>query len=177
MSYAAVRAATVAWFNTAGIEGLQKVYQDMPWFLDAAEWNVTPGRPWGAVGFIHLDSSNESRITVGAENPTLPADAVGYKQVEYVLSLGLQYQYLIPATLPADVAADVWVEGLDSLIDAVKARIRQDPLLGATSDVIFQAGQDDNDIRVESDLPIYDAGVRVYSFHRVQFNLTEIINA
>ena len=177
MSYAAVRAALVAWFEAANVTGLQQVYKDMPWFLDAAQWNITPARTWGAVGFIHIDSSSESRMTVGAQNPLKLADTVGLKQVNYVVSLGLQYQFLIPATLANGDEADVWVDGLDSLIDALKTRIRSDPLQGASSSVIFQAGQDDNDIRVESDLPIHEPGVRVYSFHRIQFNLTEIITA
>lgn len=177
MSYTAVRAALQDWFEGAAITGMQKIYLDMPWFMDAAQWNITPGRTWAAVGFVHIDSSNESRITVGAKNPTLPANAVGYKQVQYVVSLGIQYQYLIPATLSGTDEEDAWVVGLDAITDAIKTRIREDPLQGTTSNVIFQAGQDDNDIRVDSDLPIHEPGVRVYQFARVQFSVTEIINA
>lgn len=190
MSYAAVREAIVDYFSAATITGIQKVYRDMPWFIEAAQWQIevpvtepAPGdvpRTWAAVAFVHIDQSAESRITVGAPGPsTTPADAIGYKEVRYVVSLGMQYQYLVPVVLPDGYEADAWVDGLDTIIDTVKSLIRADPLLGTNgSGVIFQAGQDDLDIRVESDFPISDpVGNRVYSFHRVAFNVTEIINA
>lgn len=177
MTYATVRQALVTYFAAQSITGLQHIYRDMPWYTEAAQWNITPGRTWAAIAFIHLDDSDESRITTTARTPTQPSNAVGFKQVHYRISVGLQFQYMIPTELQGTDDADAWTDALDSLIDGIKTAIHADPNLG-TPGVIFQAGQSNNDMRVQSDLPVYDApNSRIYSFHRVSFDLSEIINA
>lgn len=166
MSDGAVRVALRDFFQTPVITGLQKVYLDEPWIIQGANWNVDAG--WGAVGFIHLDTSKESRLTLGAA-------IGGSKRVEHTVGLVIQYQYLIPDTLPDGVDEDAWVGPFDQIIDAVKARIHSDPTLGSPS-IIFQGGQDNDDIRVSRDLPQKDIG-KVIVFAVVEFNVTEIIQA
>lgn len=167
MSYATVRQALVAYF--ASIAGIQTMYRDSPWFLDQAQWGLEADKQWGAVAFLHIDRSSESRIT-------LPA-GTGSKEIEYVVSLVVQYQYLIPSILGNGLREDDWVVGLDTIIDTVKARLRADQTAGTgLGGVIFQVGENPSDITVDQDLPILDVG-RVYSLTRVEFNVTEIITA
>ena len=167
MGYATVRTALASYL--AGIPGIQLLLRDAPSFLDGANWSLDVGTTHGAVAFFHIDQSNESRIS-------LPA-ITGQKEVNYTISFLIQYQYLLPAQYEDAQTADEWVDGLDTIIDEVKKRIRADPTAGTgIGGVIFQIGQDPGDIAIEQDLPILD-GNRTYSFTRIELHLTEIIVA
>lgn len=169
MSDSAVRQAIQAWFASAAIPGVQTVYLDEPWIVQGADWNVTSESGWGAILAIHLDSSDETRITMPA--------LTGNKRVDHKVGVLIQYQYLIPSQLPSGVMEDDWVNGLDQIIDAVKARIRSDPNMGtAPGGVIWEAGQSPADIRITRDLPKLDPG-RIVSWNLVEFDVTEIIVA
>lgn len=167
MSDSAVRLAIQDFFANPKIDGIQRVYRDVPWFLDGAQWEVYDQRGWAAVCAVHLRSSNESRVTLPWKD--------GSKQVQHTVGMIIQYQYLIPTQFNFDEAEDSWVEGLDAIVDGIKDRIRSDYTMGH-SDVIFQAGQDRNDIRIQRDVPIIDKG-RVVSWNVIEFNVTEIIQA
>jgi hypothetical protein len=155
-------------FQTPAIKGLPKVYLDEPWIIQGANWNVQAELGWGAVGFTHLDTSSDTRITLGAA-------IGGQKEVKHTVGFCVQFQYLIPASLPAGVDEDAWVDPFDSIIDGIKNRIRSDPTLGGAG-AIFQGGQDPNDIRVTRDLPQEDVG-KIIVFAVVEFDCLEIITA
>ena len=165
MADGAVRQAIQNFFLNPSIDGVQHVYLDVPWFLDGAQWDVFDNRGWAAVASIHLDRSQESRIT-------LPF-GTGSKNVEHNVGLILQYQYLIPAKFQQGEFEDAWVTGLDQIVDAVKDRIRSDYTFNSNG-VIWQSGQQANDIRITRDVPTVDLG-RVVSWNVVEFSVTEII--
>jgi len=167
MADGAVRIAIRNFFQAPLIPGIQQVYLDIPWFIDGAQWDVLDGSGYAAVASVHLNTSQESRITLPWKS--------GQKQVNHAVGLVLQYQYLIPSSFAPDEAEDAWVTGLDAIIDAVKDRIRSDYTFNNTN-VIFQAGQDAGDIRVTRDVPVIDVG-RVIAWTVVEFNVTEIIQA
>jgi hypothetical protein len=167
MSYTTARAALVAFFT--GIDGIQRMYADAPWIIEGANWQLNAGTTYGAVAFIHIDQSSEARITLPAQT--------GQKQISYTVSLLIQYQYMIPPYLALGTSEDAWVVGLDLIVDAVKAQIRSDQKAGTgPAGVIFQQGEGTSDLRVAQDLPIADED-RVYSYTRVEFDVTEIITA
>lgn len=168
MTDANVRAALRDFFQTPPLLGLQKVFLDEPWIIQGANWDVQSQSGWGAVAFIHLDTSHESRITLGAA-------IGGSKQVDHTVGLVIQYQYLIPAALPDGTDEDAWVGPLDQIIDGVRTRIHSNPNAGNPA-VVFQFGQDNNDIRVTRDLPKIDNG-KIVVFTLVEFDVTEIIQA
>lgn len=167
MADGAVRKAIQQFFSSPEIDGIQRVYKDVPWFLDGARWEVYDQRGWAAVCAVHLTSSRESRVTLPWKD--------GSKQVNHTVGMIIQYQYLIPTQFTFDEAEDSWIEGLDSIVDGIKNRIRSDYTMGNT-DVIFQAGQNPNDIRIQRDVPIIDKG-RIVSWNVVEFDVTEIIQA
>lgn len=167
MADSAVRVAIRDFFTAPEIDGIQKVYLDVPWFVDGAAWEVYDSRGWAAIASVHLDTSRESRITVPWK--------FGSKQVQHTVGLLIQYQYLVPVSFAPNEAEDAWVEGFDQIIDAIKDRIRSDYTM-ASSGIIFQAGQDNDDIRVSRDVPTVDVG-RVVVWCVVEFNVTEIIQA
>lgn len=167
MSDSAVRQAIQQFFAAPAIDGIQRVYADVPWFMDGANWDIFGGQGWAAVAAVHLDRSSESRLT-------LPF-GTGSKHVEHNVGLMIQYQYLIPNTLELDEAEDSWVTGLDSIIDAVKDRIRSDYTFNSNG-VIWQAGEQRDDLRITRDVPSVDVG-RVVCWAVLEFSVTEIIES
>lgn len=149
--------------------GLTKLYKDAPWEMSGDNWQKAeiPGTP----AFIHLDNYSESRIALGGEHG-------GKKQVDYTVSLVLLYQYLIPSDLEGS-DKDVWVEGLNDLLDAVVDRMRSDRSFGcAAAGPIFEAGNQDQGIQISRDLPHWDhGGGKVRAWVRVEFKVTEIVDA
>jgi hypothetical protein len=164
MGRATVRAALQSFLT--GTTGLTTLYKDAPWEMTGDNWqtNGLPGTP----GFLHLDHSSESRISLGGDHG-------GFKQVDYTASLVLLYQFVIPS----DVASkDVWVDGLDTLLDAVVTKIRSDRAFGTNGTVIFEAGNQDQGIQISQDLPHWDhGGGKVRNWVRVEFKVAEIVPA
>lgn len=182
MSDTTARAAVVTFFKNANITGLEQVYRDMPWFIDGSKWGMALNNGWGAICYVHIDQTQESRITfLGADLLGAPT---GQKQIDMTVSLIVAYQFLIPTKGTDDVVEDMWVSPLDELLDAMRALLRSDPTLGtgaesAMADApVFQAGQGENDIRQTRDLPRLDLlNGRVVSWNRIEFDLTQIITA
>ncbi len=191
MGYTEVRAAVVAYFQAAidadpkQLDGIAYVYRDAPWWVDGASipFLVTGERLWAGALFVHFDRSTESRIALPAPNVTtgrtIAGGFVGQKNVTYTCTLGLLYQYLIaseyPVALNGKPPGDEWAEGLDHIIDQLKALIHADPNLGHPS-VIFEAGQANDGITLDQDAPSENNGV-VNQWSGLQFVIEEIITA
>lgn len=173
MPASTVRAAVASWISGGNIAGLNTVYRAQPWFVDGQKWNLSAQLGSGAVGFVHILEEAERRLTFPAESPANTSGVVGEKEITYTLGFVVLYQYLIP-TDPA--SEDDWVDPLDTLLAAIKARLRSDPTLGTGGDPIFEAAQDPNDCRTVHDLPRRDSGT-VQSWNVVEFHATEIIQA
>lgn len=164
MTAANVRAQIITYLGA--INGITTLYRDAPYELTGDNWqsNNLPGTP----AFIHMNTSDESRITVPA--------GTGWKHVEYEVSLVALYQYWIP---DGATAKDSWVAGQDSLVDAIVAQIRKDPAFGSVNgSPIFEAGNQDSGIRVTRDMPHWDqGGGKVMAWFRVDFRVTELVQA
>ena len=173
MSAGTVRAAVASWISGGAIAGLNSVYRAQPWFLDGQKWNLSAQLGSGAVGFVHIVEETERRITFPAEGPANTSGAVGQKMVTYTIGFVVLFQYLIP-TDPA--SEDVWVDPLDTMLEAIKARLRSDPTLGTGGSPIFQAAQDPNDCHIMHDLPKRDSGL-VMSWNVIEFHADEILQA
>jgi hypothetical protein len=183
--YTSVREAIRSWIDTGTIPGVGHVFRDGPWYLDGSAFNLTPGQPWGAVVFIHIDSSSETRLTLAAPNPYIAQQPVGQKSVEYVVSIVVQYKFQLPQFFAPGETEDMWVLPLDLIIDALKTRLRQDPTLGTGGSPIWQAAQGSGtaggmqpDIRLQQDLPVLDDDMsQVYSLTRIEFDVISIPQA
>lgn len=174
MPQADVRAALVEYFANPPLPGVQIVEKDLPFYFDGANWNVSAETGWAAVLAIHIDSTSETRITLPARTPD--TQAWGNKKVAYTVSIIVQQQYLTPTYRPPGWDETDWTDALDTLLDSITDRIHRDPTAGSGGNPIFEFGQDDNDIQIEQEIPTFDEG-RLYSWCRVQVNVTEIINA
>ena len=171
MGYVTIRAALVNYFGS--IPQMQTVYKEAPWIINGGDFKLTPGTTAAAVGFVHIDNSVEERIT-------LPA-YTGTKGVDYTVGLVFLYKYFRPTTIGGGVSPDAYVDGLDTLIDAIKTKIRADQNGGSPAN-IFQMGtgsgggyaEDGPDIAVTQDLPD-DNDEGIFTLCRVEFHVYEII--
>lgn len=169
MPAANIRAAIAAFLSAPPITGMTKVYKGEPFFVDAAEWNLAATGGWGAVGFVWIDDESESRVT-------LPA-LTGSKAVEYQAMLAVMYRWQRQSNDVTLGDYDAWIAPLDTIIDAVKTRLRSDPTLGSPG-VIFEAAQGHNDLRVRWDPPMLSAGAGIVNcLAAVDFKVTEIVTA
>jgi hypothetical protein len=170
MSSTAVRAAVVAYLTSTDIQGLRKVYQAEPYWVDGAEWNFAIDLGSATVGFVHLSQESESRITV----PVL----TGQKQVTYKVTLYLIYQYLLTSAATVAVSEDAWVTALDATIDAVKDLLRADPNCGVPL-TVFESAQDRGDLLTKRGDPflIGENGGSLGSWTSIEWTVTEIVTA
>lgn len=171
MGYVSIRTALVNYF--APVPQMQTMYKEAPWIINGADFQLNPGTTAAAVGFIHIDHSMEERITIPAYT--------GTKGVDYTVALVFLYKYFRPFNAPSNTAPDAYVDGLDALIDTIKAKIRADQNGGAPAN-IFQMGTGSGgsyagegpDIEVTQDLP-EDNEEGIFTLCRVQFHVYEII--
>jgi len=180
---AAVRAATLAYFATPGIDGIEMWFADEPWFIAGGQWNLKKRNGNNTIAYLHFDSSQEARVAVGG---TIAGTPVGQKMVRHNLSIILGYVFAIPANqINSAVKADSWVAPLDTVIGLVIAKIRADPTFGTAAQgdarPIWQAGQGLNgepDIIVTRDLPVTTPQAsRVLNWIRIQVTVLEVVTA
>jgi hypothetical protein len=168
---AAVRAAVSGFIAT--VPGITKMFRDEPWIVTSDAWETEDGLP-GTVAYTHINRDQETRYAMSGQD----GSGAG-KAVVYDMSVVVLYQYVIPDQ-PDD--KDSWVDGLDALIDAIKARLRSDPTLGTGQNgAIWQAGEGDPfgggaDIVIQRDLPKLNNG-KVLSWNNLTFKVVEMLPA
>lgn len=169
MSSTEIRAALFGYFSTAQLAGVRRVYKASPWWVDGNEWNFAVDEGSATVAFLHIAEDSETRNTVPA--------IFGQKLVTYRVLCYLLFQYLIPAGQTDGVSEDDWAAPLDATIDAVKDLIRADPNFGHP-ETIFQAGQDQSDLKTQRDVPFMMAdGGSLGAWSSITFTVNEIITA
>lgn len=163
MGASTVRQAVKNYLSTT--TGLTNTYLDEPHYVSNDAWYAADGTH-GTVAYVHLDVETETRLVI-----TGFPDAG--QQVTYQVGFVILYEYIIPSD---ETSPDLWVLGLDNLIDALKARLRADPHLGTgPNGVVWSAAQDESAITISRDLPKVDAGY-VRSWNVLQFKVTENIS-
>lgn len=141
--------------------GLTNTFKDEPHFVSNDAWYTADGTH-GTVAYVHLDQEQEERLVLG-----FPESG---QQITYTVAIVVLYEYLIP---DGEASPDLWVDELDDLLDALKARIRSDPHMGTgPTGVIWSAAQHKGALAISRDLPKLDGGV-VRSWNVLQFQATE----
>lgn len=170
MSRRTVRAAIQAYLvaGLPGIPGLNRVYRAQPWWVDGSVFNLAANAGNGAFAYLHLTHSDETRVSVPAVQ--------GTTLVHYDVFVVVCYQFEIPsAAVDTTITEDSWVDACDDILQGIKDRIHADPNLGAP-EVIFLAAQTPKKLTIDSDEPRVTAG-KVYSWHTVNIQVTEVIQA
>ena len=179
MSRADVRAAVAAFLVAADIPGLATVYAAMPWYSPGELFDTITDGGSGAIAWLHLGDSDEDRWAFPSKSPAM---AGGQKAVHYEIAVMVAYQYLLVSSqLNTPVPADSWAADEDRILQAIKDRIHSDPQLGTGptgtgTDLIFRAAQENNTLRISADDPVLQDG-KIWSYHSIQFQLTEVIQA
>ena len=130
MSRATVRAAVVAFFQPPAVSGLNVVYTSFPKRVPGTDFRYgqPAGTKSGCVGVVNIMRSHEERIAIGGATS-------GKKWVHYTVELQL---FCHSVETHAEAAMDFF----DSVVDAVKAKLRSDRWLNDYP-VIFEAGERD----------------------------------
>lgn len=147
--------------------GVTRAFKDEPRFAAEEAWYTADGTH-GTVIYVHIDDEQESRFVLSGSPET-------GQRVEYVVSVVILYEYAIPAE---EDSADDWVDGLDDIIAALKARLRADPSMGTSAlppeNQIHMAAQEDNALHIARDVPKTSGGF-VRSWNVLQFKASEIL--
>lgn len=145
-----------------GTSGIAQLSKDEPYFTPGQAW-INNGLP-GTACFVHIETQNESWVTLGG--------VLGQRRVIYDVALVVEYQYTIQTTNPT---FDGWVDGLDQLLDDIVLKLRQDPTLGCGGDgPVWQAGTENMDLVIQRQLPVRNAG-KIWSTNFVMFKVNEIV--
>jgi hypothetical protein len=145
-----IRAAITTYLRAQTIPGLNKIYQAMPAEIDPSIWNLAANNGSGAIAYVHLTESYETRIATPRLN--------GQKLVPYLVGIVVEFKYAVPAENATALNGDEWVTSLDIILEGLKAAVRADPHLG-TGDLgadVFEAGESQKDLSLRSQLPTRD---------------------
>jgi len=183
MSADTVTDAVVNWFGPPNVVGLNKVWDAAPWFDGAVNFDLASELGWGAVSFVHLSREGERRIAMGGSQG-------GIKKVVYDVAIAIQFKFVIPTDYDPQSGPTAYRRALNTLLDGMRTRLRQDRTMGtapgvdglggidiATTGSILQAGEGDGsggeDIIVERDLPRKDVGI-LWSWNSFNFQVVEM---
>lgn len=167
MGYDNVRGAITTWLQRS-IADLRVIFRSVPIRIDAKQvFSTGAGADHGFVAVVHIPDSEEHLETV-------PRVGGGWKRITYKPEIYLLFRQS-PTTVKAGDRDPIerGQRTLDNAVDAVKARLRQDPTLGNR---VFSAGlggeQQEADLRVIAGIPIVDDGA-VHTWTRIDTVVTE----
>lgn len=133
MSRATIRAAISAWLAPPNVTGINTVYRGFPTVVPGpAFFNAaTPGAMSGCVAMVFIAGETETRKAFGG--PTS-----GQKRVDYDVEIHLRYRSVKPPALGSDAGLEA-TDDFDSIVDALKTRIRSDRTAGSGN--VWQWGE------------------------------------
>ncbi|GAC1480493.1 MAG: hypothetical protein NVS1B16_11330 [Pseudarthrobacter sp.] len=156
-----MRAGLSAFLQPPAVTGLTAVYPSLPVLTPGTAFFATPGQSSGATGFVFIEREQEQRLSMPAQT--------GWKRVVYNVLVVINYFYVGVGT-PGGGVADAGepgilaINGYDTIVDSLKARIRSDLTCGGT---FFSGGNGAElggaDLELASDLPVFldpEIGIR-----------------
>jgi hypothetical protein len=156
-----VRATLYTWLSTGNITGLNQVFTSFPKRINY-QVNSQAGQLSRAAVVIFIQSERENRLAIGGATN-------GWKRVDYSVILQV-YQHSMERNAEAAMTA------FDTLIDAIKARLRADHNFGdATGNLVWQGAEPA--INTLYGEPATSEGGATETFAEIQFDVTEMIQA
>ena len=156
-----VRATLYTWLTGGSITGLNQIFTSFPKRINY-QVNSQPGQLSRAAVVIFIQNERESRIAVGGAHN-------GWKRVDYSIILQV-YQH----SLERD--AEDAMTAFDTLIDAIKTRLRADHNFGDTTGNLVWQGAEPA-ISTSYGEPATNQGGATETFAEIQFEVTEMIQA
>lgn len=163
MSYgrAAVRATLYSWLQGGNISGLNQIFTSFPKRINY-QVNSQPGQLSRSAAVIFIQSEREKRIAIGGAHS-------GWKQVDYGVVVQL-YQHSMERNSEDAMAS------FDTLVDAIKDRLRADHNFGDTSGNLVWQGAEPV-ITAQYGEPLTTEGGATETFAELQFDVTQMIQA
>lgn len=149
------------WLLGGNISGLNQVLLTFPKVLNF-EVNAQAGQASRAAAVIFIVRENESRIAIGGAHD-------GWKRVDYTFNLQIFHHSMHRNATDA-------MDDFDVLIDAIKARLRDDHNFGdPTGTLVWQGAEPDIDTLYGE--PVLTEAQAVETYAEMQFTITQMIRA
>jgi hypothetical protein len=156
-----VRATLYNWLSTGSITNLNQIFTSFPKRINY-QVNSTAGQLSRAAAVIFIQSERETRLAVGGATN-------GWKRVDYSIIIQV-YQHSMERNAEAAMTA------FDTLIDAIKTRLRADHNFGDSTGTLVWQGAEPV-ITATYGEPATDNGGATETFAEIQFDVTEMIQA
>lgn len=157
-----VRATLYNWLATGNITGLNQIFTSFPKRIDF-QVNSQPGQLSRSAVVIFIQSEREKRIAIGGATN-------GWKRIDYSVILQV-YQHSLVRN-----SQDAMVE-FDTLIDAIKTRLRADHNFGdPTGTLVWQGAEPEINCTYGEPASV-EGSPATETFAEIQFDVTEMIQA
>lgn len=156
-----VRATVYSFLSSPQITNLNQIFTSFPKRIDF-NVNTTPGSDTRAAAVIFIASETESRIAIGGATN-------GMKRIDYTVILQI-YQHSFVRN------AEDAMTSFDTLIDAIKTRLRSDHRFGDTNGTLVWQGAEPRITTRYGEPSTAEEGM-TETYAEVEFEVTEMINA
>jgi hypothetical protein len=156
-----VRATIYSFLSVPQITNLNQIFTSFPKRIDF-NVNSTPGSSTRAAAVIFIASETESRIAIGGATN-------GIKRVDYTIILQI-YQHSFERN------AEAAMTSFDTLIDAIKTRLRSDHRFGDTNGTLVWQGAEPRITTRYGEPSTAEEGM-TETYAEVEFEVTEMIHA
>lgn len=157
-----VRATLYNWLATGNITNLNQILISFPKRIDF-QVNSQPGQLSRAAVVIFIQSEREKRIAIGGAHN-------GWKRVDYSIILQV-YQHSL------ERKAEDAMTAFDTLIDAIKDRLRADHNFGDTTGTLVWQGAEPEINCTYGEPASVEGNPATETFAEIQFDVTEMIQA
>lgn len=157
-----VRATLFTWLSTGNISGLNQIFTSFPKRINF-QVNSQAGQLSRSAVVIFIQSERETRLAIGGAYN-------GWKRVDYSIILQV-YQH----SLERD--SQTAMTSFDTLIDAIKARLRADHNFGdATANLVWQGAEPAINTTYGEPSSV-EGNPATETFAEIQFDVTQMIQA
>jgi hypothetical protein len=156
-----VRATIYSFLSSPAITNLNQIFTSFPKRIDF-NVNTTAGSASRAAAIIFIASERESRIAIGGATN-------GIKRVDYTIILQI-YQHSFVRN------AEDAMTSFDTLIDAIKTRLRSDHRFGDTNGTLVWQGAEPAITTRYGEPSTAEEGM-TETYAEVEFEVTEMIHA
>lgn len=157
-----VRATLFTWLSTGNISGLNQIFTSFPKRINF-QVNSQAGQLSRSAVVIFIQSEREKRIAIGGAYN-------GWKRVDYSIILQV-YQHSLERDSQTAMAS------FDTLIDAIKARLRADHNFGdATANLVWQGAEPEINTTYGEPSSV-EGNPATETFAEIQFDVTQMIQA
>jgi hypothetical protein len=165
---AQVRQTLYNFINPPQVDGINQVFTSLPKRIDF-QINALPSQQSRVAAVIFIESETETRVALGGFNGADNGIHAGWKRIDYTVVIQL-FQHSLART------SEEAMDDFDSVIDALKNRLRSDHTLGDPSGILVWQGAEPV-IDVAYGEPMSQKGTATETWASMRFMVTQMIQA